>query len=331
MGDTQRKTNPKMMLTGALAGVLLCFAFFSGLTATGFSVAVGEQTINFRQTLTEDTLIPLSLPQNITSFSITGVYQGSGDARVHLVGPNQTWHLASYDAPQVQLNSTFVLERGGTVVQLAEGQNIDYTHVFEDVCGEACVGPLEGPFYLQVRVRGGEFTLASASYATPQVISRPVLPDEDEQVIIDVPEPEVVPRQNPEPECTSGQQDDLRCFEQYFISQSGHLNITDSSGRLVALFDKKGRLMLAGEVFENSDGAAPDNAFRIQNRWGDVAWITDSGDLHLSGQLVEGANEIPLSGSDNFIIRNPEEIVLVVQGATGDLFTKNTIVTNALS
>jgi len=330
MKDKNRpRMNHKIMLSGTLAGLLLCFAFFSGLTATGFSVALGEQTINFRQTLTEDTLIPLTLASNITSFTITGTYQGSGQATIHLVGPSHTWHVASYNAPQVHLNSTFVLEQGGTVVQLAEGQKLNYTHVFEDACDDTCEGIFEGPFFLQARVREGTFTLTSASYSTPQFVTRPQAPT-DEQLVIDIPEPERPQRQNPALECSLTCAEDMMCRHGYCISHTGHLNITDSSGRLVALFDKHGRLLLAGDVYEFSEEQPTGNAFRIQNRNGDIAWITDSGDLHLRGELIEQVNTVPLSGSENFVIRNPQEIVLVIQGSTGDLFTQNTIVTSIL-
>lgn len=329
MEEQGAKVNSKMLLSGTLAGLLLMFGVFSGLTATGFSVAMGPQTINIQETFTEDTLLPLSTPTDLTSLSISGLYRGSGDMRVHLVGPNQTWHLASYEAPQVELNSTYVLERGGTVVQLSEGERINHTYTFEDACGEACEGELQGPFYLQVRVREGSLTVQSAAYTTPQVISRPQAPEEEFEV--DIPEPEPAPeRQNPAPDCNAPRQD-MQCLEGYEVSRTGHLNITDSSGQLVALFDKHGRLLLAGEVFEESEELVPPNAFRIQNRWGDIAWITDAGDLHLTGRLIEGVDEVPLSGAENFVIRNPEEVVLVVQGATGDLFTKNALVTGALS
>lgn len=326
-----QNVNPKMILSGMLGGLLLCAIAFSGFAATGFSVAVGEQTINFRQTLTEDTLIPLSLPTNITSFTVTGTYQGSQSAQIHLVGPEQTWHIASYDAPQVQLNSTFVLERGGTVVQLPEDGRINYTHVFEDACDETCEGMFQGPFYLQARISGGEFTLASATYFAPQVLNRVQEPDpEEEQVIVDVPVQEPPERLNPPLECTDSCAEGMMCHLGYCISETGHLNITDDSGRLVALFDKHGRLLLAGDVYERSEETVPNNAFRIQNRWGDIAWITAQGDLHLSGRLIERANQIPLSSTDNFVIRNPDGIVLAIQGASGDLFTQSTIVTNVL-
>ena len=322
--------NPKVMLAGVLAGVLVVFAFFSGLAATGFAVAVGDQTMNFRQTFTEDTILPLTLPENITSFRVTGTYRGSGEVRVHLIGPDQSWLVAAYDAPQVQLNSTFVLERGGTVVQLSEDDRLNHTHIFEDVCDQTCSEDLSGPFHLQIVVREGQFTLSSASYTTPQVLTRPSTPTQDPDETIEIPETEPVPRQNPPPECSQSTSSQ-RCLEEYFISPAGHLNITDSQGRLVALFDRTGRVLLAGDIIEQTQSTPPSNAFRIQNRWGDIAWVTDQGDLHLTGRLVESVDSVPLSGAENFVIRNPDEIVLVVQGATGDLFSRSTLVAGVLS
>ncbi len=324
--------NQKLILSGFLLGIVATFALFANTGISGFSVAVGEQTQNLNINLTGSGVVPLTLPNQLTSLTLDGRYTGSGSVNVQLVGPNGSWHVASYTAPATPSNASFLLNKGGTVVRLGTGTNLTYTHILDQECDQTCNQTMEGPFYLQVSVTGGNFTLSSIHYVSPQLINTPQTPTNGTinttinntagaYQHVNIPSDCHV-----DSDCAAGDM----CHVGYCISQTGHLNITDHNGRLVALFDKHGRVLLAGDIHVNATGPAPGNAFTVHTANGDTAWITDTGDLYLEGTPHEEANQIPLSGSQNLIIRNTTENVCVIQGDTGDLYTRNVIVTGVL-
>ena len=141
-----------------------------------------------------------------------------------------------------------------------------------------------------------------------------------------------VTRINPPTECAADSDcgEEKMCVAGYCVTNTGHLNITDGEGKLVALFDKQGKILLAGSLVEDTTEEPPTNAFKIRNSITDIAWVTRTGDLHLKGKLHERAGSIPVEGQDNFILSNEIENVCVIQGSTGDLYTKSVLAEEVL-
>lgn len=319
------------------AGVFLGFFFAStamlGGGITGFSVLLGQDTMNLNLMLNDSGVVPLSLPANLTSMHLEGRYRGSDGVTVHLVSPTETFLLATYSTPR-QGSPAVMLGEGGTVVELRE-EDIVFDHTFSAACEETCEAAMNGPFYLQVAVAGGNVTLSSVSYTAATLFVEPEEPDNvtgNETVPpperpVEAPAHENAPTEcSLETACGSG----LVCHVGYCISETGHLNVTDKDGRVVALFDKFGKILLAGSLNVNSEAQPPNNSFRMETVYGPSAWVTNTGEFHLRGVLYEQVAELPTAGTGLFTIRNTTDNVTVLHGYSGNLYTRAVVVENVL-
>src|SRR3989344_2033311 len=109
---------------------------------------------------------------------------------------------------------------------------------------------------------------------------------------------------------------------------SDNFIVKDSDGTVVLYINQSGSVFLKGSLTSNATLSPPDNVLFVRNSSGvDVATIDDLGNMVIKGALEQNSNH-QISNSAEWIVRNNNEDVLILDKATGNLYLDQNLFEN---